>query len=81
MLMLATRPMKDYNITFPEDLKKIGSYEEIQLKGLGEAEIGEIILQNFDTGVNRISPEIVKVIQVYNISLFRLKVAYVESFF
>lgn len=64
MLMLATRPMKDYNVTFTEDFKKNGSYLDIQLKGLGEAEIGEIILQNFDRGVDRISPEIVKVVQV-----------------
>lgn len=64
MLMLATRPVKDYNVTFIEDLRNNGSYQEIQLNGLGEAEIGEIILQNFDRGVNRISPEIVKVVQV-----------------
>lgn len=62
--MMATRPMRDYNVTFIEQYRAIGSYEEIELNGLGEAEIGEIILQNFDSGVSRISPEIVKVIQV-----------------
>jgi hypothetical protein len=62
---MATRPMKDYNVTFTDEYRKIGSYDEIELNGLGEAEIGEIILQNFDSGVNRISPEIVRVIQVH----------------
>jgi hypothetical protein len=62
---MATRPMKDYNVTFVDDYRAIGSYEEIKLLGLGQAEIGEIILQNFDSGVNRINKEIVNVIQVW----------------
>lgn len=64
MLLLNTRPIKDYNVTFIDDYKATGSYQEIELSGLGEFEIGDIILQNFDSGVNRISPEIVKVVQV-----------------
>ncbi|KAI8049370.1 hypothetical protein BDF21DRAFT_404688 [Thamnidium elegans] len=63
MLLMSTRPIRDYNVTFLKDFKATGTYEEIALNGLGETEIGEIILQNFDRGVNRISPEIVKVIQ------------------
>lgn len=61
---MATRPIKDYNVIFIEQYRATGSYVEIPLNGLGEYEIGEIILQNFDSGVDRISPEIVKVVQV-----------------
>lgn len=64
MILMATRPRKDYNINFIEKYQVTGSHEQIDLNGLGEAEIGEIILQNFNIGVNRISPEIVKVVQV-----------------
>ena len=64
MLLMATRPIKDYNVSFIEEYRATGSHEEIELNGLGEFEIGEIILQNFDSGVNRISPAIVKVVQV-----------------
>jgi hypothetical protein len=64
MIVMATRPIKDYNVTFIEDYRAVGAYEEIALNGLGEYEIGEIILKSFDSGVNRISPQIVKVIQV-----------------
>ncbi|KAI7898063.1 uncharacterized protein BX663DRAFT_526061 [Cokeromyces recurvatus] len=63
MILMVTRPIKDYNVTFIEQFRMAGSYVEIPLNGLGEDEIGEIILQNFGSGVNRISPEIVKVIQ------------------
>lgn len=61
---MATRPIKDYNVTFIEGYRAFGAYEEIALNGLGEYEIGEIILKSFDSGVSRISPQIVKVIQV-----------------
>ncbi|KAG1227627.1 hypothetical protein G6F35_002544 [Rhizopus arrhizus] len=63
MLLMATRPVRDYNLTFLELYKKVGSYEEIMLSGLSEDEIGEIILQNFDGGVKKVSPVIVKVVQ------------------
>lgn len=63
-IMMATRPIKDYNVLFIEKYRATGSYVEIPLNGLGADEIGEIILQNFDSGVDRISPEIVKVVQV-----------------
>ncbi|KAI9469638.1 MAG: hypothetical protein EXX96DRAFT_586924 [Benjaminiella poitrasii] len=63
MMLMATRPIKDYDVGFIEQFKKTGSYVEIPLNGLGEYEIGEIILQNFGSGVKTISPEIVKVIQ------------------
>lgn len=61
---MATRPIKDYNVLFIEKYRATGSYVEVPLNGLGADEIGEIILQNFDSGVDRISPEIVKVVQV-----------------
>lgn len=64
MLLMATRPIKDYNVTFIKDYQSTGAFEEIALNGLGETEIGEIILQNFDRGVHTISPEIIKVVQV-----------------
>lgn len=64
LIIMATRPIRDYNVSFIEQYRNTGSYQEIELNGLGDVEIGEIILQNFDSGVHRISPEIVKVIQV-----------------
>lgn len=69
MILMATRPIKDYNVLFIEKFRSIGSSIEIALNGLGEYEIGEIILQYFDSGVDRISPEIVKVVQVSSIPL------------
>ncbi|KAI8375100.1 hypothetical protein EDC96DRAFT_497898 [Choanephora cucurbitarum] len=63
MILMATRPLKDYNVGFIDSYRSIGSYQYIELNGLGEHEIGEIILQNFDSGVHRVSPEIVKVVQ------------------
>ncbi|KAL9542771.1 hypothetical protein PS6_009636 [Mucor atramentarius] len=62
-IVMATRPIKDYNVLFIEKYRATGSYVEVPLNGLGADEIGEIILQNFDSGVDRISPEIVKVVQ------------------
>lgn len=51
-------------MTFTNELRETGSYEEIDLNGLGATEIGEIILQAFQTdGVASVSPEIVRVIQ------------------
>lgn len=64
MIVMATRPIKDYKVTFIGQYRATGSYLEISLNGLGTDEIGEIILQSFDSGVDRISPEIVNVIQV-----------------
>ncbi|CAO3667120.1 unnamed protein product [Rhizopus stolonifer] len=63
MLLMATRPVRDYDLTFLELYKNVGSCEEILLNGLSEDEIGEIILQNFDTGVRKVNKEIVKVVQ------------------
>lgn len=64
LIIVATRPIKDYNVTFTNELRETGSYEEIDLNGLGATEIGEIILQTFQTsGVASVSPEIVRVIQ------------------
>lgn len=64
---MATRTIRDYNLTFLNDFAKVGSYEEIALNGLGADEIGEIIVQAFQSGVKRVSPEIVRVFQVYKI--------------
>jgi predicted ATPase len=64
LLVLATRPVKDYNVSFINDFRETGYFEEIDLNGLGATEIGEIILQTFQTaGVTSVSPEIVRVIQ------------------
>ncbi|CEG62750.1 hypothetical protein RMATCC62417_00028 [Rhizopus microsporus] len=64
LLVLATRPMKDYNVTFINKFRATGVSKEIPLNGLGAAEIAEIILQTFQTtSVNSVSPEIVSVIQ------------------
>ncbi|KAI8083598.1 hypothetical protein BDF21DRAFT_337121 [Thamnidium elegans] len=64
MLVLATRPVKDYNVGFINTFRETGYSQEIELNGLGAAEIGEIILQTFQTaGVKSVSPEIVRVIQ------------------
>ncbi|KAI8376559.1 uncharacterized protein BYT42DRAFT_575048 [Radiomyces spectabilis] len=63
MLLLATRPVKDYHVTFIKHFCNTGSPVEITLNGLSADEIGEIILQTFQAGVNRVSSEIVHVIQ------------------
>ncbi|KAL0095824.1 hypothetical protein F4703DRAFT_1826999 [Phycomyces blakesleeanus] len=63
MLVLATRPIRDYKVTFITNLCATGTCEQIVLNGLGADEIGDIILQTFHTGVVKVSPEIVKVIQ------------------
>ncbi|CEG63430.1 hypothetical protein RMATCC62417_00573 [Rhizopus microsporus] len=63
MLLMATRPLRDYNLTFLDVYKLVGSYEEIQLNGLSKDEIGEIILQSFDAGVSKVSPIIINVVQ------------------
>ncbi|KAI7901853.1 uncharacterized protein BX663DRAFT_512624 [Cokeromyces recurvatus] len=64
LLVFATRPVKDYNVTFINNFQETGSFEGIELNGLGATEIGEIILQTFQTaGVTSVSPEIVQVIQ------------------
>jgi predicted ATPase len=64
LLVLATRPVKDYNVTFIKNFRETGTSEEIKLNGLSATEIGEIILQTFQTtGVTSVSPEIVRVIQ------------------
>lgn len=64
MLILATRPVKDYNVAFINSFRATGYSEEIELNGLGAAEIGEIILQTFQAvGVKSVSSEIVHVIQ------------------
>lgn len=74
LIVMATRPIKDYNVSFIEEYRATGSYQEIGLNGLGDVEIGEIILQNFDSGVHRISPEIVRVIQVSVEIIFRVHI-------
>ncbi|KAI9311398.1 hypothetical protein BX666DRAFT_2032142 [Dichotomocladium elegans] len=63
MIIMATRPPRDYNVGFLSDFYKLGSHEEITLNGLGAEEIGEIILHTFQNGVRRVSPEIVRVFQ------------------
>ncbi|KAI8148161.1 hypothetical protein BJV82DRAFT_594826 [Fennellomyces sp. T-0311] len=63
MIIMATRPIRDYNVTFIKNFCQSGSHEEIALNGLGADEIGEIILQAFKSGVKRVSPQIVRVVQ------------------
>ncbi|KAI9271789.1 hypothetical protein BDA99DRAFT_500982 [Phascolomyces articulosus] len=63
MIIMATRQIRDYNVTFISKFCSSGSHEEIALNGLGADEIGEIILQAFKSGVKRVSPEIVRVVQ------------------
>ncbi|KAI9311724.1 hypothetical protein BX666DRAFT_1994979 [Dichotomocladium elegans] len=64
MLIMATRTMRDYNLTFIKDFCKSGTHREIALNGLGADEIGEIIIQAFKSGVVKsVNPEIVRVFQ------------------
>ena len=60
---MATRTMRDYNLTFINDFCKSGTHDEIALNGLGADEIGEIILQACNGVVKSVSPEIVRVFQ------------------
>lgn len=69
MLIMATRPIRDYNVTFLKDFCASGSHQEITLNGLGADEIGEIILQTLQTTVKRVGPEIVRVIQVIHLKI------------
>lgn len=64
MLLLATRPIKDYNVTFINNFCQTGISEEIALNGLGSDDIVDIILRMLKAGVTKVSPEIVRVIQV-----------------
>ncbi|KAI9309138.1 hypothetical protein BJ944DRAFT_194658 [Cunninghamella echinulata] len=63
MLLLATRPIKDYNVTFINNFCQTGISEEIALNGLGSDDIVDIILRMLKAGVTKVSPEIVRVIQ------------------
>ncbi|KAI9250715.1 hypothetical protein BY458DRAFT_536237 [Sporodiniella umbellata] len=64
LLILATRPVKDYNVTFIKKFRETGVSREIKLNGLGATEIAEIILHTFQTAsVESVSPDIVSVIQ------------------
>lgn len=64
LLLLATRPIKDYNVTFISNFCQSGVSEEVALNGLGSDEIVDIILRTLKAGVTKVSPEIVRVIQV-----------------
>jgi predicted ATPase len=64
LMMLATRPIKDYNVTFIKELASFGSCAQITLNGLNGEEIGDIIINTFQSGIKRVSPEIIRVIQV-----------------
>ncbi|KAG1471599.1 hypothetical protein G6F56_002035 [Rhizopus delemar] len=64
LLILATRPVKDYNVTFIKKFRETGVSREIKLNGLSATEIAEIILHTFQTSsVESVSPDIVSVIQ------------------
>ncbi|KAI8374416.1 uncharacterized protein BYT42DRAFT_639583 [Radiomyces spectabilis] len=63
LLIMATRPSRDYNIGFLSDFCVTGVNAKVELGGLDAMEIEQIILQSFDSGVKKVSPEIVRVIQ------------------
>ena len=64
MILLATRPIKDYNVRFIDEFLTTGFHKEIVLNGLGETEIGEIIVKTLEGSVRSVSPEIVSIVQV-----------------
>ncbi|ORX45471.1 hypothetical protein DM01DRAFT_1311751 [Hesseltinella vesiculosa] len=63
MLVLATRPIKDYNVTFINNFCQTGVSEEILLNGLGGDDIEGIVLRTMNAGVTKVSPEIIRIIQ------------------
>ncbi|KAI7871605.1 hypothetical protein BDF14DRAFT_1762829 [Spinellus fusiger] len=63
MLLIASRPIQDYNLTFMKVFSNFGKYRNICLSGLNQADIGEVIMQTFGSGVTKISLDIVKIIQ------------------
>lgn len=65
-LLMASRPVKDYKVTFVGDLHQSGTCLAITLNGLGSEEIGAIVLQTegFKKGVSKVSPQILRVIKV-----------------
>ncbi|OZJ03803.1 hypothetical protein BZG36_03026 [Bifiguratus adelaidae] len=63
LLLLASRPLKDYNVKFVDEICRTGACLKISLNGLDTKEIGKIILQTFKRGVTKVSPQILKVIQ------------------
>ncbi|KAI9008961.1 hypothetical protein CLU79DRAFT_891574 [Phycomyces nitens] len=63
ILIIASRPTKDYDITFFKRFSSSGQYKNIALDGLNNRDIGEVILKTFNAGVTRVSPEIINVVQ------------------
>ncbi|RUS17434.1 hypothetical protein BC937DRAFT_89983 [Endogone sp. FLAS-F59071] len=64
-LLMASRPVKDYKVTFVGELHQSGTCLAITLNGLGSEEIGAIVLQTegFKKGVSKVSPHILRVIK------------------
>lgn len=90
LIVLATRPFKDYDVSFVKDLTKTGIYTNIVLKGLDEEEIGRVVLQSFPANVKKVHPSILHLIQVtlavaknlamrFNINLFLYRNAPAET--
>ncbi|KAI8994507.1 hypothetical protein BDB01DRAFT_840989 [Pilobolus umbonatus] len=64
LLILATRPVQDYKVTFIDTFRETGYFEEISLNGLSSPEIKEILLQTFaSANVETVSPEVLRVVQ------------------
>ncbi|KAI8988967.1 hypothetical protein BDB01DRAFT_783845 [Pilobolus umbonatus] len=62
MLLIATRPENDFDLSFLDESRTVGTFEQVKLNGLDTAEIGEILLQSFP-GVHKINMNMLKMIQ------------------
>ncbi|KAL0091054.1 hypothetical protein F4703DRAFT_1400836 [Phycomyces blakesleeanus] len=63
MLIIASRPMQDYDITFLKRFSSSGQYKNIALEGLNNRDIAEVILKTFGPGVMTVNPDVVNVVQ------------------
>ncbi|KAI8139465.1 hypothetical protein BJV82DRAFT_521836 [Fennellomyces sp. T-0311] len=63
LIIIATRPPRDYHVSFVEDMRKTGSFEHVTLSGLDADDIGSVVLRSFSDDVQKISPAIIRAIQ------------------
>lgn len=65
LLVIATRPAREYSTPMTEELRKSSTLLKINLHGLTrESDIATVILQSFPKGVTHVSPTIMEMVKV-----------------
>lgn len=65
LLVIATRPAREYSTPMTDELRKSGTVLKINLHGLThDNDIAAVILQSFPKDVTRVSPTIMKMVKV-----------------